>query len=121
MITLFGLKNCDSCRKAAAYMKARGWPHRFHDIRGEGLSSGDLEEWTRHLGWEPLVNRRSTTWRNLPMAAKEGLDEARARQLLLDHPTLVKRPIIVLGERVIVGFAAAQQAELRSAVEGGGL
>ena len=120
MITLFGLKNCDSCRKAVTYVKAQDWPHRFHDLRDDGLSPALLEGWIRSLGWELLANRRSTTWRNLPDAAKSDLDAARAKQLLLDHPTLVKRPVITLGDLVIVGFAEAQQAALADAMAGNG-
>ncbi|NIA71161.1 Spx/MgsR family RNA polymerase-binding regulatory protein [Pelagibius litoralis] len=120
MITLFGLKNCDSCRKAAAYVKAHDWPHRFHDLRDDGLSAAVLDRWIRSLGWELLVNRRSTTWRNLPDAAKDGLDSVSAKQLLLDHPTLVKRPVITLGDLVVVGFAEPQQAALADAMASNG-
>ena len=79
-----------------------------------------LDRWIGVLGWEALLNRRSTTWRALPAAAKEGLEPAGARRLLLDNPILVKRPVIALGDLLLVGFAAAQQAALTEALERGG-
>lgn len=118
MITLYGLKNCDSCRNALNFLKARDLEHRFHDLRADGLREADLDNWLGHLGWQQVVNRRSTTWRGLPEEAKADLDEAGARQLLLEHPTLVKRPVIELAGTLIVGFAAPQQAALASALAG---
>lgn len=118
MITLYGLKNCDSCRNALAFLKAQGLEHRFHDLRADGLNEADLDDWLARLGWQQLVNRRSTTWRGLPEAAKSGLDGPGARELLLAHPTLVKRPVIRLDGSLIVGFAAPQRAALSSALAG---
>ena len=118
--TLFGLKNCDTCRKARAYLDAQDRAYRFHDLRADGLSEADLDEWLGRLGWEQILNRRSTTWRSLPDAAKADLDQTRARQLLLDQPTLVKRPVIHWGEVLIVGFAGPQQAALAAALAGEG-
>ena len=115
-ITLFGLANCDSCRKALGMLKAENADHRFHDLRRDGLREADLDEWLERLGWEQVLNRRSTTWRNLPNSAKAGLDAASARQLLLDQPTLIKRPVIRIGGSLIVGFAAAQQKALADAL-----
>lgn len=116
-VTLYGLKTCDTCRKAAAFLKARGCPPQFHDLRADGLSEDMLDRWIGGVGWEALLNRRSTTWRALPDGAKEGLDPAGARRLLLDNPTLIKRPVIALGGLLLVGFAAPQQAALSEALE----
>lgn len=115
-ITLYGLKNCDSCRKALGFLKAQNSPHRFHDLRAEGLREADLDDWLGRLGWEQIMNRRSTTWRSLPTSAKADLDAVTARQLLLDQPTLVKRPVIKLDDTLIVGFAGPQQVALSRAL-----
>lgn len=116
MTTLYGLKNCDSCRKAIAFLKAGGWPYRFHDLRDDGLPADVLTDWIDQVGWEPLLNRRSTTWRGLPEAEKKDLDAEKAVRLMLAAPTLVKRPVIRLAERTVVGFGAPQQAEVEAAL-----
>jgi len=116
MIVVYGLKNCDTCRKALGLVQSAGVPHRFHDLRADGLPAGRLANWLEALGWETLLNRRSTTWRDLPEADKTGLDAARAARLLAAHPTLIKRPVIEAGERLIVGLAPAQQAQLQAAL-----
>ena len=92
MITIYGLKNCDSCRKAKAWLEAGDHEVSLHDLRDDGVAAADLEDWLVRLGWERLLNRRSTTWRGLPPAEKEGLDSAAAKRLMLAHPTLIKRP-----------------------------
>lgn len=92
MLTVYGLKTCDACRKARKALGDR--EHRFHDLREDGLDGAMLDRWIEALGWEALLNRRSTTWRALDEAEKAGLDAGRARGLMLAHPTLVKRPVI---------------------------
>ncbi|WP_193367254.1 Spx/MgsR family RNA polymerase-binding regulatory protein [Pelagibius marinus] len=114
MIVIYGLKNCDSCRKAVKLLQAAGSPHRFHDLRAEGLPADRLAAWLRQLGWEALLNRRSTTWRELPAAEKADLDAARAADLLTRHPTLIKRPVVEAGQELIVGLAPPQVAALKA-------
>lgn len=114
MIVVYGLKNCDSCRKAIAFLQARSRSCTLHDLRSDGLPVTALDEWLGRVGWEQVLNRRSTTWRGLPASAKEPLDAKTARRLLLDHPTLVKRPIVQAGDLLIVGFSKAQQARLEA-------
>jgi len=104
MITLYGLKNCDSCRKALKAYAAAGKTVRFHDLRADGLEEVRLKSWLQALGWETLINRRGTTWRNLDDAEKAGLDDGRALALGLAHPSLLKRPIVETAEGVSVGF-----------------
>ncbi len=116
MIVVYGLKNCDSCRKAVAFLQARNRPFTLHDLRSDGLPIATLDGWLERLGWEQVLNRRSTTWRGLPTSAKEALDAKTARLLLLDHPTLVKRPVIQAGELLMVGFSKAQEARLEAAL-----
>ena len=112
MWTLYGIKNCDSCRKAAAWLHAHGRAHHFHDLRADGLTPALLQEWASRLGWENLLNRKSTTWRQLPEAARQDLDEARALALMLAQPTLIKRPLLVAGDRLLAGFSTERYAEL---------
>lgn len=114
MIVIYGLKNCDSCRKALGIVDAAGAARRFHDLRTDGLPEERLERWFGSVGWEALVNRRSTTWRQLPDADKADLDAAKAARLLQRHPALIKRPVIEGGDALIVGLAPAQEAALRS-------
>ena len=112
MVTLFGLKNCDTCRKALKWLDAEGIEHRFHDIRADGLTENMIDRWLAASDWGALLNRKSTTWRNLPDADKQNPDDASARRLMLAHPTLVKRPVIEDGRDVHVGFSPAVQEAL---------
>ena len=102
MLTVYGLKSCDACRKARKALADR--EHRFHDLRADGLDATMLDHWIGALGWEALLNRRSTTWRTLDEAEKRGLDADRARRLMLAHPALVKRPVIDDGGAVRIGL-----------------
>ncbi len=113
MITVFGLKNCDTCRKALTWLEGQGIGHRFHDFLKDGLDAGALDRWIAEAGWETVLNRRSTTWRKLPDADKDGLDEAKAAALMAAHPALIKRPVFEKGGRVIVGFKDEQQNQLK--------
>jgi arsenate reductase len=112
MLTLYGLKNCDSCRKAAAWLKAHQRELVFHDLRVDGLEPARLLKWETYVGWESLLNRNSTTWRGLAESAKTDLNPAKAIDLMLTHPTLIKRPILEVGEEVWVGFTPERYSEL---------
>ncbi|MEJ2514722.1 MAG: arsenate reductase [Gammaproteobacteria bacterium] len=103
-VTLYGLASCDSCRRARRWLETRGVDFRFHDLRETPPSTGTLDRWARAAGWERLLNRRSTTWRALPPAQREGLDKNRAVTLMAAHPTLVKRPVLEAGEKLSVGI-----------------
>ncbi len=119
MIVVYGLKNCDSCRKAQKLLEAAGRPYRFHDLRADGLPADRLAQWLATAGWETLLNRRSTTWRDLPEAEKSGLDAQAAARLLQRHPTLIKRPVSELdgtaSGRLLVGLGPAEQKALTAA------
>ncbi len=106
-MTLFGIKNCDTVRKARKWIETHQLPVNFHDVREDGLTQQDLEHWCRAAGWEIVFNTRSTSFRALNDADKTNIDEAKAIQLMLSHPTLIKRPVLVLGEQVLVGFNEA--------------
>ena len=112
MIVVYGLKNCDTCKKALAWMKGEGLEHQFHDVRADGLDSDDLAAWLEELGHEILVNTRGTTWRALSDADKADLDNSKAHTLIMAQPAIMKRPVVDLGARRIVGFKDAQKAEL---------
>lgn len=115
-LTMWGLKTCDTCRKALKWLDAEGIAHVSRDVRADGVPAGELDRWIAAVGWEALVNKASTTWRGLPDAAKAGLDDARAKALLADHPTLIKRPVFLIGDTVIVGFRDAQKAAVKAAL-----
>ncbi|MCX8134598.1 MAG: ArsC family reductase [Roseococcus sp.] len=104
MITLYGIPHCDTVKKARAWLAARGVAHAFHDLRRDGLDEARLRGWARELGWEALLNRAGTTFRKLPEAERAGLDEARALALMLAQPALIKRPVLDLGARRVLGF-----------------
>ena len=92
---LFGLKNCDSCKKALKALQGVGHEPDFHDVRADGVTKAYLTKWAKASGWEKLLNTRSTTWRELPEAAKNDCDsEAKAIALMEKHPALIKRPVI---------------------------
>jgi len=114
MITVIGIKSCDTCRKALAHLKAEEVAHKFHDLRVDGLDESRLQTWLDAVGWEVLLNRRSTTWRGLSDADKADMTSPKAKRLMVEHPTLIKRPVFETGDQVYVGFAADVQKALIS-------
>lgn len=105
MITIFGIPNCDTIKKARKWLDGNDISYQFHDLRDDGLSAKLIEHWFEIVGWEILINKRSTTWRQLKDEQKEGLDESRALSLLLENPTLIKRPVFDNGLTILVGFS----------------
>ena len=103
MITVYGLKNCDSCRKARRWLDARGTAHRFVDVRETTPDSATLARWLEAVGADALVNRRSTTWRSLDDATREA-SQREPTTRLVGHPTLIKRPVLETATDVTVGF-----------------
>lgn len=112
MLTVYGIKNCDTVKKALKWLDAQGIAYCFHDLRADGLTATVVERWVAALGWESVLNRRSTTWRELTEADKQGLDDATAVALMVKHPTLVKRPVIEGNGFVTNGFTDAVRARL---------
>ncbi len=112
MLTVYGIRSCDTCRAARRWLDEHGVEHRFHDLRMDGLDRGTLERWSERLGWEKLLNRRSLTWRRIPEADREGLDRERAVALMLENPTLVKRPVLERDALVATGFSPDGYAEV---------
>lgn len=116
MNILYGIPNCDTIRKAKKWLKEAGVEFQFHDFRKDGLSEAQLRGWVAAVGWERLLNRRGTTWRQLPEAQREGIDEARAIALLLEHPAMIKRPVLESPalSAVEIGFKAERYQEIFS-------
>jgi arsenate reductase (glutaredoxin) len=104
MITLYGIPNCDTVKKARTWLAAAGIAHVFHDVRRDGLDPALLAGWVARAGWETVLNRAGTTFRALPDADKAGLDAARATALMQRLPAMIKRPVLVAGDTLIIGF-----------------
>ena len=102
--TIYGIKNCDTMKKARAWLDAHKVAYAFHDYKAAGIERAVLEQWAKQVGWEVLLNRAGTTFRALPEATKEGLSEKRAIALMLEQPSMIKRPVLQLGAKLIVGF-----------------
>jgi arsenate reductase len=107
---MYGIKNCDTIRKARAWLEARGVAYDFHDYKTAGIDEVRLRGWAAELGWEKLLNRAGTTFRKLPDADREGLDADKAVALMLAQPSMIKRPVLDLGDRRLVGFDASAWA-----------
>ena len=103
-VTIYGIKNCDTMKKARVWLDQRGVAYAFHDYKSAGVERGTLERWARETGWETLLNRVGTTFRKLADKDKEGLTEKKAIALMLAQPSMIKRPVLDLGSKLLVGF-----------------
>ena len=104
-ITIYGIKNCDTMKKARSWLDGQGVAYAFHDYKASGIDKASLEGWVKEHGWETVLNRAGTTFRALPDADKQGLDAGKAIALMLAQPSMIKRPVLDLGKgRTIVGF-----------------
>ena len=104
-ITIYGIKNCDTMKKARAWLDGHGVAYAFHDYKTAGIERERLERWTKKVGWETLLNRTGTTFKKLPDKDKDGLTEKKAIALMLAQPSMIKRPVLDLGrDRLLVGF-----------------
>jgi arsenate reductase len=108
--TLYGIKNCDTMTKARAWLESHGIAYVFHDYKTAGLERERLERWVAALGWETLLNRAGTTFRKLSEGERANLSEAKAVDLMLAQPSLVKRPVLEVGDHLLVGFRPADYA-----------
>jgi len=108
-ITIYGIKNCDTIKKARAWLDKRGVDYAFHDYKVAGIDKGKLEGWAREVGWEALLNKAGTTFRKLAGKEKEGITETKAIKLMLAQPSIIKRPVLELGQgKLLVGFKPEQ-------------
>ena len=111
--TLHGIPNCDTVKKARAWLDGRGTAYRFHDFRKLGVPEGELRRWIATAGWERLVNRQGTTWRRLDEATRDGVVDAVSAALLMRaQPSLIRRPVLTLGDAIVIGFDPARYAVL---------
>lgn len=106
IILLYGIPNCDTVRKARKWLDAEARDYTFHDYKKEGVDAARLMEWADALGWEVLLNKRGTTFRKLDEADKADIDRDKAIALMVEHPSLIKRPVVEYGGGVLVGFKA---------------
>ncbi|WP_366525080.1 arsenate reductase [uncultured Shewanella sp.] len=107
ILTLFGIKNCDTVRKARKFIEANTLTVSFHDFRQDGLTREQLEHWTRLIDWSQLLNKRSTSFRALSEADKTDIDQQKAIELMLATPTLIKRPVLIEQDKILLGFKEA--------------
>ena len=114
-VTIFGIRNCDTMKKARAWLDDHGIAYAFHDYKVDGIDPARLQGWIDILGWEPLLNRAGATFRNLPDADKTDLDADKAKRLMLAQPSMIKRPVLDVDGRLTVGF----RAEVYAGVFGG--
>jgi Spx/MgsR family transcriptional regulator len=113
MIVVYGIPNCDTVKKARAWLDEQGVAYRFHDLKVAGVPTERLDTWVAHCGWERLVNRHGTTWRKLgPCLQVRLTDASSAKRLMQSHPSIVKRPVVDWGDQVTVGFDPAAWALL---------
>ncbi|WP_095011403.1 ArsC family reductase [Tsuneonella mangrovi] len=106
-IDFYGIPNCDTVKKARKWLEREEISYTFHDYKKEGADAGKLREWEKEVGWEVLLNRRGTTFRKLDEADKSGIDAAKAIALMVEHPSMIKRPVAVHPGGVLVGFDPA--------------
>lgn len=107
-VTIYGIKNCDTMKKARAWLEGHGITYAFHDYKAAGITSDRLSAWAKQVGWEVLLNRAGTTFRKLPDEDQDGLTEAKAIALMLAQPSMIKRPVLDIGGRLLVGFKPEQ-------------
>ncbi|MFI3218842.1 MAG: ArsC family reductase [Methylococcales bacterium] len=112
MFTLYGIKNCSTVKKARDWLAQHGIAYQFHDVRADGLTLEQLQDFTARVDWQSLLNRTSTSWRQLTPEQKTDVTLEKAVQLLHDTPTLLKRPVLDTGERLIVGFKVEDYQKL---------
>jgi arsenate reductase (glutaredoxin) len=110
---IYGIRNCDTMKKARSWLDAHGVAYDFHDYKSAGIDRATLRQWIEAVGWELLLNRAGTTFRGLPEAAKTGLTEAKAISLMLEQPSMIKRPVLQHGTSLTVGFSPEKYSALQ--------
>jgi arsenate reductase (glutaredoxin) len=114
MTTLVGIKNCDSVKKARKWLDAHAIDYTFHDLREQGVEKSELTKWLDAIGWETLLNRRSTSWKQLAESDRSDIDRDKALELMLINPTLIKRPVLITDNVIRTGFNEAEHQSLFS-------
>ncbi len=103
-LTLYGIPNCDTVKKARSWFSGKGIEYAFHDYKKAGIDAAMLQEWCGQVGWEVLLNKAGTTFKKLPDSDKAGIDEAKAIALMAANPSMIKRPVVISGAKLTVGF-----------------
>lgn len=112
MFVMYGIKNCDTIKKARKWLEENKVAYEFFDYKKEGVSAELADGFVKELGWEALINKRGTTWRNLPEDTKNNIDETVAKQLMMENPSIIKRPLLDTGTKKILGFTADEYQAL---------
>lgn len=112
MLTMYGIPNCDTVKKARVWLEKHSFPYQFHDFRKAGIDAATLKRWCREFGHEQVVNQRGTTWRKLDESVRQNLTEAKAIQLMQQQPSVIKRPVLDTGKRLLLGFSEESYSEL---------
>lgn len=112
MTTIYGIKNCNTMKKAMKWLDDHGVKYQFHDFKKSGLDEKLLKSWIKHVGWEALVNQRGTTWRKLAESDRDNLNEAKATRLMLDNLSLIKRPVLEYKNTVYIGYTDIEYAKI---------
>ncbi|MFT5134224.1 MAG: arsenate reductase [Gammaproteobacteria bacterium] len=112
--TLYGIKNCDTIKKAKKWLDGNGVDYQFHDFRSEGIDRKLIDSWLKQVEWETLLNTRGTTWRNLPNDLKEDISKTKAIKIMLENPTIIKRPVLSVKNKIYVGFKDEEYKSLFS-------
>ena len=110
-VTLYGIKNCDTIKKARKWLETDGINYHFHDYKKEGVDKNLLTQWVALHGWEKLLNKRGTTWRKLPEDVKENINEQSAITIMLENTSIIKRPVLDTGNVILIGFSADEYAQ----------
>lgn len=114
MLTVYGIKSCDTCKKALKFLAAKEIEHRFHDLRDDGLDIQMLERWVDRIGWEKLLNKKSLTWRKIPEVDRNDMNQDKALAAMIERPTLIKRPVLEADNFIAVGFSEKRFSEFLS-------
>tara|TARA_B110000977_G_scaffold170940_1_gene222076 strand:- start:1536 stop:1937 length:402 start_codon:yes stop_codon:yes gene_type:complete len=108
LVTVYGIKNCDTIKKARNWLSDNGIDYRFHDFRADGIDAATIEQWIAQAGWETVLNRRGTTWRKLGTSIQEATNSDNVAALLVEHPAMIKRPVLDVEGVINIGFKADQ-------------
>jgi Spx/MgsR family transcriptional regulator len=112
MIKIYGIPNCDTIKKARKWLEAHGVEYEFHDYRKLGVPKNKLRNWVKQVGWETVLNKRGTTWRKLDEKTKNNIDQESAIKIMLDNPSIIKRPVLESDKVLIIGFKESEYQQL---------
>jgi len=112
MIKIYGIPNCDTMKKARRWLEANGLDYDFHDYRKQGVPQKEMKRWIRQAGWETVLNKRGTTWRKLDDSLKDNIDNDSALAIMLENPSIIKRPVLESGKLLLIGFKEDEYKQL---------